>query len=76
MIYLLRGFSTRRSLFFEIFSHARLYVRGDDDEFSFFFFFYFFLLFLFFLSFVFLFLSFLACDSFLSQCDIFAILLR
>lgn len=33
MIYLLQGFSiTAKPFFFEIFSHARLYVRVDDDE--------------------------------------------
>ena len=26
------GFSITAKLFFEIFSHARVYVRGDDDE--------------------------------------------
>ena len=32
MIYLLQGFSITAKPFFEIFSHARLYVRVDDDE--------------------------------------------
>ena len=83
MIYLLRGFSiTAKPFFFEIFSHARLYVRvDDDDEFSFYFFSFisFFCFFSFFLSF-FLFLFFLFCDSFFIAmryvCDTFAILLR
>ena len=67
MSYLLQGFSiTAKPFFFEIFSHARLYVRVDDDENKKIYFLYIFLFFTLF--------TLLCSDNFLSQCDTFAII--